>query len=98
MKRCAIKRKTPLRRVSRKQSLALRKYYRLRKPFLASHPRCEACVPLGYKEPRPSTEVHHMKYRGKYLNDQTTWLATCHSCGQEIHRNPKRSRELGLLA
>ena len=27
-----------------------------------------------------ATEIHHAKGRGKYLNDESTWFATCRGC------------------
>lgn len=97
MKHCSIKRKTPLRRVSNKQHGLLIKYGKLRKAYLLSHPKCEACVILGNREPMPSTEIHHLKGRGKYLNDVSTFIASCRWCHRVIHNYPNTARKLGLL-
>jgi len=42
-----------------------------------------------------STDVHHMKGRGKYLNDTSTWLSVCRTCHEWIENNPKDAKELG---
>lgn len=97
MKRCAIKRKTPLPRVSNKQHGLLIKYGKLRKAYLLSHPTCEACVILGNNEPMPSTEIHHKHGRGKYLNDVSTFVGICRPCHNDLHSNPKMARRVGLL-
>lgn len=46
----------------------------------------------------PTTEVHHMRGRGRYLLDQTTWLPVCFTCHHEkIHKHPAWARENGFL-
>ncbi len=111
MKRTALKRKTPMKRGSRRmkrtplrqQSPKCRKenaeYSRLRVEFLTAHPLCEACLILHprRKQAAASTDVHHMQGRGKNLNRVETWLATDRQCHNEIHSNPNRARKLGLL-
>lgn len=44
-----------------------------------------------------SNEIHHVKGRGKYLLDITTWLAVRSDTHQWIHANPKESYEKGFM-
>lgn len=46
----------------------------------------------------PSTDIHHVKRRGRYYLDESTWLAVARSSHRKIHDNPRWARELGLLA
>lgn len=92
MKRSPLKRKTRLRRQSRKQKNRLQIYYWLREPWMKLHPICEIC-----KE-APSTDVHHRKYRyGPLLFDQRWWMAVCRRCHKKIHENVKWARQMGYL-
>lgn len=47
-----------------------------------------------------ANEVHH-KYSGSkrnmYLLEVDTWMAICRCCHNQIHNNPKKAKELGLL-
>lgn len=97
MKRCSLKRKTPLRRTSAKQRGQLILYYRKRKLFLASRPYCEACFLLGHTQRMRSTEVHHSAGRGVNLNNESTWFAVDRMCHEWIHQNPNEARKKGLL-
>lgn len=45
-----------------------------------------------------STDIHHVKRRGRYYLDESTWLAVARSSHRKIHDNPRWARELGLLA
>lgn len=44
-----------------------------------------------------STEVHHVKGRGKYLLDTNTWLAVSEESHRWIHANPKIAYEKGYM-
>lgn len=86
-----LKRKTPLRRVSKKRQVEGKQYSLMRKSFLAELSLCEVCMR------EQSTDVHHIEGRGKnYLNDKT-WLSVCRACHEKIHREPIWSRERGYL-
>lgn len=93
MKRSPIKRKTPLRRVSKKRKKEARVYAVRRKAFLASHPFCwfDFC-------PNASRDVHHKKGRlgGNYLNEDT-WMAVCRKHHNWIHAHPDIARQMTLL-
>ena len=109
MKRCALTRKTPLRRKTRlrrtspKYGRKLRVYSARRKIFLQLHPTCEirpilfACGILTNCL-RKSTQVHHTHGRGKYLNDESTWLASCSGeCHGFVKNHQDIARRIGLL-
>lgn len=81
----------PIRRRSKRMSAAARLYQQKRKWFLIEHPLCQV-----FKD-RPATEIHHRKGRGKYLLDETTWLAVSAEAHRKIHDNPKWSYEKGYL-
>lgn len=80
-----------MRRVSKKRQKESREYSRLRKDFLQELPYCEVCARSK------STDIHHRKGRGKYYLDVESWLSTCRSCHDRIHRNPIWAREKGFL-
>ena len=86
-----IKRKTPMRRVSKKRQKENKEYSVLRKGFLKKLPICEVCMTAA------ATDVHHMDKRGKNLNEVGTWLAVCRPCHDKIHSNPSWAREKGYL-
>lgn len=62
--------------------------------FKKENPVCQARL-QGCTQ--TTVDVHHMKGRGKYLLDETTWLPVCRNCHDTIHQYPKESKELGLL-
>lgn len=66
-------------------------YAKLCREYKRNHPVCEVC------DKRATKDVHHTKGRGRYLNDQTTWLPVCRQCHEWIHNNPFSAREAGLL-
>jgi len=86
-----LKRKKPMRRVSKKRQAESKEYSRKRSSFLATLPLCEVCAKSK------STDIHHRKGRGKYYLDEGTWLATCRGCHDRIHRNPTWAREKGFI-
>jgi hypothetical protein len=112
MKRSPLKRKTPLRRsqkplarkplkqksslkkMSEKREKEIKEYGVLRKIFLSQNPSCqvESCD-------HTATDVHHVKGRGKYYLDVSTFMAVCRPCHDKIHfESPKWAREKGYLA
>lgn len=105
MKRTPLLRKSPLRRVSKKRALASRTYAQKRKAFLIEFPLCEVCPKIQPFFGSPGTgynwscDVHHTKGRlGEGYLDEKTWLPVCRSCHDQIHRNPRWARDMGLLA
>ena len=68
-------------------------YSKLRKKWLPDHEMCQAKVNRCTLK---STDIHHMKGRGKYLLDTNTWLSVCRNCHTWIELNPEDSKELGI--
>jgi len=72
-----------------------REYSKLRKQFLSEKSICRAKINNCSLK---ATEVHHMKGRGKYHLDTTTWLPVCRNCHTWIEINPEDAKELGFSA
>lgn len=98
-----LQRYTRLQSASRKYSQKLRCYSVRRRAFLAIHSNCELGPVLHAADIQTdcwhrSSQIHHMRRRGKYLLDESTWRA---SCGGECHRwvetHANQARDLGLL-
>ena len=82
-----------MKKVSDKQARLNLEYSKIRRDFLADKEICHAklhCCTLK------TTDVHHMKGRGKYLLDTNTWLSVCRSCHNWIEVHPEESKELGF--
>ena len=92
MKRTPLKRKTPMKRMSKRRQTESKIYSKKRAAFLAERPVCEIC---GV---RASTDIHHVGGRagGLYL-DETHWLALCRPDHDFLHRKPRLSREMGYI-
>lgn len=87
------KQKQPLKGKSDKRNVLDQLYSKLRKEFLTKNPYCQAklqgCSAIA-------TDVHHMKGRGVYYLDQSTWIGLCRACHQYIELHPKEAKELGF--
>ena len=92
MKRSPLKRKTPLRKVSSKAAKDMRRYSLRRKRFLELNPICQWALCFN-----KSTDVHHVKGRGKNLLAEESWKALCRRCHDWLHRNGRLARKLGWL-
>lgn len=82
-----------MRKYSKKRSKLNSEYSKLRKEHLESHPICQAKI---FDCSINSTDIHHTKGRGKYLNDTSTWLSVCRNCHNWIEEHPEEARELGF--
>ncbi len=82
-------------KVSDKQSKLLDAYSKLRKIFFSKEENkyCKAQLPGCQLH---ASDVHHMKKRGVYLLDITTWLSTCRVCHSYIESHPEEAKALGL--
>lgn len=69
----------------------LKTYSELRKKYLEDYPNCMIYPHLM------SNDIHHKKFRGKYLNDVSTWMAVSREAHSWIHNNPKEARDKGYL-
>ncbi len=83
--------RSPLRRVSKKRHRESRIYSALRAAQLIANPACEVCHCAIY------LDLHHLKGRGKFYLDPTTFLTVCRSCHEKIHANPSWARANGYL-
>jgi hypothetical protein len=85
--------RTPLRRVSKRQAAKNRIYSLLRKDFLQAHETCQwpGCEKLA-------TDIHHMAGRYSSTLDISTFMAVCRSHHDRIHSYPNQAREKGYLS
>ena len=81
-----------LNKASKKMVKTNSEYSKLRKTYLEKYPMCHAKV---YNCFLKSTDIHHMKGRGKYHLDTSTWLSVCRSCHDWIEKHPDEAKELG---
>jgi hypothetical protein len=77
-------------------------YEKLKKIWWPLHPRCEFVDPKTGKQCRrkSSPRPHHIKRRGRYLCDTTTWMGICEGAGSHhawIHDNEKEAEAIGYL-
>lgn len=85
--------------MSKKRAGERKIYLERRKIFLKAHPICEAYEVLWpHEKPEPSTEIHHLRGRGKYFLEESTWLALSRRAHWWVHQHPSEARRLGLLA
>lgn len=87
-----FKPRTKIKPMSKKLSKERSEYRRLREEFLIM-PENLFCAVFPEKR---STEVHHMRGRGKYLNDTSTWLAVSREGHEWIEMHPRLARERGF--
>ena len=112
MKRTPLKRKTPLRKTSKRRQQEYKEYMRKREKFLAMHPICQVWMlqnglddrcalrvaDAEYVNAPRSTEIHHKNGRNsKNYLDESTWMAVCHEAHVRIHAHPSWAREMGYL-
>lgn len=88
----AFKPRAKIKPMSKKLSKERSEYRRLREEFL-KRPENLFCAVYPHL---PSSEVHHSRGRGKYLNDVSTWLAVSREGHNWIEANPALSRERGF--
>lgn len=79
----------PIRRETPAHAKARAAYNKQREAFLRNHLFCECCPRRDLTRPAfASEDVHHKRGRGKFLLDETTWVAVCRLCHRHIHDNP----------
>jgi len=84
---------TPPKKKSKKQEGLDRAYSMLRTPFMEKHPECQAGLDgCSFY----STDVHHIKGRGKWLLIVAKWMAVCRHCHDWIEANPIEATEMGF--
>jgi hypothetical protein len=67
-------------------------YLVLRESFLKANRFCKANL-LGCQ--KMATDVHHMAGRGKFMLDESTFLAVCRICHNQIEENPFMAKAMG---
>lgn len=93
----AIKKKTPLRKVSKKRSSEFRIYSQLRKAYLEQHPYCQFKDGLSLCFCQ-ATEIHHKAGREKkWLNMVNFWVGLCSKHHDFIEKNRSWSYDNGFL-
>lgn len=87
----------PLPKKSEKQKDLEKEYEKKRKKYLRTHPFCESngVIPGCQKV---SMHVHHMRGRGEYLLDESTYKALCDHCHVHVEANPLTAKKLKLSA
>lgn len=80
-------------------------YHDLKRMYLREHHYCEAEICCGAEVerdgvliwyPARATEIHHMRGRGRYYLDVSTWLAVCADCHRYITEHPAYAFEYGF--
>ncbi len=82
-----------IKKVSTRQQKLNVAYKVLRGQFMKAHPKCEANL-QGCKI--KSTECHHVRGRGQYYLDDTTYLALCGPCHKWINEHNEAASEMGF--
>jgi hypothetical protein len=84
--------RTRLKPMSDKRRGQMNIYSEARRKFLQGAPcRIQGCL-------RPACDLHHVKGRGQFFLDESTWLAVCRVHHDWIHQNPAEARKQWLLA
>lgn len=85
--------RTPIRRVSKKQAKRLREYRKIKETTLSHNVFCE--FPDCHKR---AFHVHHVHGRsGENLCNTATWMLLCPEHHIWIHSNPNEARKKGYL-
>ncbi len=83
--------RTKLRPMSAKMRDAMSEYREKKAIFFENHPTCPITGEIA-------TDIHHICGRGKYLNEENTWIAISRKAHDAIHfGGQKLARECGLL-
>lgn len=84
--------RSPLRRVSRKQGERLAVYRVLKGHYFEEHPACEMPRCKKWAE-----DIHHKAGRGINTNNVEFFMAVCRTCHRKIHDQPVWAAEKGYL-
>lgn len=81
-----------MKRISTRQSKRIREYAKVRKEYLAAHPKCEWCGYVGV------LDIHHAYGRiGRLLCDTRGFRALCRECHDDVSNYPELARAAGML-
>lgn len=86
------KKKAAIRPMSKKLAKERKMYRELRQEFLEKPENMFCAVYPSI----PADQIHHMRGRGKYLNDTSTWLGVSGPGHEWIEQNPKLAKERGF--
>lgn len=104
--------KKPIRKVSKKRSRVNQEYLKRRDIFLRNNRFCQYWLLqhglrdeeqlrqrglMVYSRAPLATEIHHVRGRGKYLLDESTWMAVSIEGHRAIHSDPKTSYLKGYM-
>lgn len=87
-----------IKKVSTRQQKLNAAYKVLRDQFMKSHKACEANLIELAECTKRATECHHPIGRGKYLLDDSKFIALCHNCHAYIETHPLYAKEKGFSA
>lgn len=90
----ALKR-TPIKKRSRKYTKHVKEYSSLRQQYLLDNPCCAVRLPNCSYGDTDQLTIHHMKGRGKYFLDTSTWLTVCMSCHRYVEDHPEQAKANG---
>ena len=85
--------KKPMSKKSSKQDKLDVLYSVLRENYMKANPFCKAKLPGCQIN---ATDVHHKAGRGKFMLDQSTFLAVCRICHNQIEENPVMAKAMGF--
>ena len=73
-------------------------YSKLRKQFLdqPENSTCRAKLHVCTYHTGQDLTIHHMRGRGKYYLDSTTWIPLCLSCHRWVEEHPADAKEMFL--
>ena len=85
--------KKPMSKKSSKQQKLDALYTVLRESYLKNNPFCNARLSGCQIN---ATDIHHKAGRGKFMLDETTFLAVCRICHNQIEENPVMAKAMGF--
>jgi hypothetical protein len=88
--KCRRLKAKPISKRSKAMADQMKIYNQRRRKFLIEWYLCDVVTCENH-----STEIHHKKGRGKYLLDETTWMAVCRVCHAQIENNPEWAKAKG---
>lgn len=94
-KRKAYKPKPQLSKVSPKRKADNKIYTKLRKAFLEENSECQ--IKWDGRCAGAATQVHHVKFRGKYYLDVRWWKSGCAHCHRMVTDNGREAERRGHI-
>ncbi len=82
----------PIAKVSAKRKVLNVEYKKVRDEFMDAN---KMCMFPGCR--KPSTDLHHSKYRGANLSNVETFIALCREHHNFVHEHTNEAKEMGLI-